>query len=297
VRATIRSMRAKAPPTTASVGEDGRGAHRGRRARYVAIVSDGSARWAQAHGLEIRAGHNAAADTVLARIADAADLGIEELTLYAFSTENWARPAEEVEVLLHMLAKRIEADTPGLHKQGVRVRFIGRRDRAGDELACAMHGSETLTATNSGLAVYVAFDYGGRDEILTAAERYHGGGEAEFAKLMHCAEMHDPDLVIRTSGEKRLSNFLLWQAAYSELVFRDELWPDFTRVAFQECLAEYGERSRRFGRRDSGVASSNGVAPAAQRARAGRSTPAARRQAAQSIPPELVVCAGQHAVE
>jgi undecaprenyl diphosphate synthase len=216
----------------------------------VAIVSDGSARWAQAQGLARSAGHEAAADTVLARIADAVPLGIEELTLYAFSTENWARPAEEVAALLAMLAKRIAQDTPVLHAQGVRVRFIGRRDRAGDELACAMQSSEALTAANRALDVYVAFDYGGRDEILQAAERYHGGGEAAFAKLMHRAEMHDPDLVIRTSGEKRLSNFLLWQAAYSELVFRDELWPDFTRGALQECLAEYAERSRRFGGRE-----------------------------------------------
>jgi undecaprenyl diphosphate synthase len=249
-------MRAKAPPTTRTVTENGNGAHRGHRARYVAIVSDGSARWAQARGLTIGAGHDAAADTVLARIADAVDLGIEELTLYAFSTENWTRPVEEVAALLAMLAKRIAADTPTLHKQGVRVRFIGRRDRAGDELACAMHASEELTAANDGLGVYVAFDYGGRDEILSAAERYRGGGEEEFAKLLHRAEMHDPDLVIRTSGEKRLSNFLLWQAAYSELVFRDELWPDFTRGALEECLAEYAERSRRFGGREAVAAMS-----------------------------------------
>ncbi len=245
------SMRGKAPSITASVTEDGRG---GRRARYVAIVSDGSARWAQARGLQISAGHDAAADTVVARIADARDLGIEELTLYAFSTENWARPAEEVTALLAMLAKRIRADTPTLHRQGVRVRFIGRRERAGDELACAMHASEQATAANDGLRVYVAFDYGGRDEIVRAAERYRGGGEAAFAQLMHRSEMHDPDLVIRTSGEKRLSNFLLWQAAYSELVFRDELWPDFTRGALEECLAEYAERSRRFGGRSGAAA-------------------------------------------
>jgi undecaprenyl diphosphate synthase len=252
-------MRAKAPPTRTTVTDNGRGAQGGRRARYVAIVSDGSARWAHARGLSIGAGHDAAADTVVARIADAVDLGIEELTLYAFSTENWARPAEEVAALLAMLAKRIAADTPRLHDRGVRVRFIGRRDRAGDELACAMHASEKLTAANQRMGVYVAFDYGGRDEILSAAERYRGGGEAEFATLLHCAEMHDPDLVIRTSGEKRLSNFLLWQAAYSELVFRDELWPDFTRGALEECLAEYAERSRRFGGRETVAATPEGL--------------------------------------
>jgi undecaprenyl diphosphate synthase len=242
-------MRAKMPPATRTVTDNGHGASEDR-ARYVAIVSDGSARWAQARGLEIGDGHEAAADTVLERITDALELGIEELTLYAFSTENWGRPADEVAGLLTMLAKRIAADTPALHRQGVRIRFIGRRDRAGGELACAMHASETMTADNALMRVYVAFDYGGRDEILSAAERYHGGGEAQFTALMHCPEMHDPDLVIRTSGEKRLSNFLLWQAAYSELVFCDELWPDFTRTAFEACLAEYAERSRRFGGRD-----------------------------------------------
>jgi undecaprenyl diphosphate synthase len=245
----LASMRAKAPPITTAVAEDGDGAHSGRPARYVAIVSDGSARWAHARGLAISAGHDAAADTVLARIADAVELGIEELTLYAFSTENWARPAQEVTDLVSMLAKRITTDTPGLDARDVCVRFIGRRDRAGEELASAMHASEAITAGNRGMAVYVAFDYGGRDEILSAAERYSGGGEAEFAKLLHCPQMHDPDLVIRTSGEKRLSNFLLWQTAYSELVFRDELWPDFTREALEECLAEYAERNRRFGGR------------------------------------------------
>lgn len=243
-------MRADAPLSIRSVTEDGCSAERQRPARYVAIVSDGSARWAQSRGLTIAAGHDAAADTVRARIADAIDLGVHELTLYAFSTENWVRPAEEVRALLAMLAKRITADTPALHRQDVRVRFIGRRDRAPAELTRAMRSSEAMTAANDGLLVYVAVDYGARDEILRAAERYRGGGEAEFGALMHCAEMHDPDLVIRTSGEKRLSNFMLWQAAYAELVFRDELWPDFTRKCLEACLAEYAERRRRFGGRE-----------------------------------------------
>jgi undecaprenyl diphosphate synthase len=255
-------MRAEAPPTSGTVTQNGRGAHGGHRARYVAVVSDGSARWAHAQGLSIGAGHDAAANTVLARIADAVELGIEELTLYAFSTENWARPQEEVAALLAMLAKRIAQDTPTLHAHGVRVRFIGRRDRAGEALESAMSSSEELTGGNLGLGVFVAFDYGGRDEIVSAAERYRGGGEAEFARLMHCAEMHDPDLVIRTSGEKRLSNFLLWQAAYSELVFRDELWPNFTRSAFEECLAEYTARSRRFGGRETPSGPSLRLTPA-----------------------------------
>jgi undecaprenyl diphosphate synthase len=218
-------------------------------ARYVAIVSDGSARWAQAHGRPIGDGHEAAADTAIDRILDAIELGVHELTLYAFSTENWARADSEVQGLLGLLARRVDADTPVLHAQGVRVRFIGRRDRTGEALAGAIERAEELTRENLGLRLYVAFDYGGRHEIVRAAERYRGGGETEFAKLLYAPEMHDPDVVIRTSGEQRLSNFLLWRAAYSELVFRDELWPDFGRAALEESLAEYATRGRRFGAR------------------------------------------------
>lgn len=218
-------------------------------ARRVAIVSDGSARWAQARGLAIADGHAAAADNVLARIADAIELGIEELTLYAFSTENWSRPQEEVWALLAMLARRITADTPALHERGVRVTFIGRRDRAGEALCGAIEMAERITAANERIRVFVAFDYGGRDEIIKAAARYTGGGEAAFAALLESAGMRDPDLVIRTSGEQRLSNFLLWQSAYSELIFRAEMWPEFGREALEECLAEYSRRQRRFGAR------------------------------------------------
>lgn len=221
-----------------------------RWARHVAIVSDGSARWALARGLSIADGHEAAADTVIARIADASEFGVAELTMYAFSTENWARPDEEVSALVGMLARRIVADTPKLHEQNIRVLFIGRRDRAGDELATAIDAAERMTRQNTGMRVCVGFDYGGRAEILQAAERYRGGGEAAFARLLHAPGMHDPDVLIRTSGEQRLSNFLLWQAAYSELIFRDELWPDFGRDALVECLDEFAERSRRFGGRE-----------------------------------------------
>jgi len=223
---------------------------RAQAPRRVAIVCDGSARWAEQNKLTIAAGHEAAADTVLARIADAAALGIQQLTLYAFSTENWGRPASEVSELLSMLARRIERDTPALDHKSVRVRFIGRRDRASGSLQAAMQAAERLTASNSGLQVFVALDYGGRAEILAAAERYSGGGEEAFAKLLYDPQMHDPDLVIRTSGEQRLSNFLLWQTAYAELVFRSELWPDFDRRAFLQAIAEYGARRRRFGGRD-----------------------------------------------
>jgi undecaprenyl diphosphate synthase len=219
------------------------------RARCVAIVSDGSARWAAARGLSIAEGHRAAADNVIARILDAIDLGIEQLTLYAFSTENWARPRQEVDGLIALLAARVARDTPILNDQDVRITFIGRRDRCGRRLEREMRSAEDLTRANRGMRVYVAFDYGARDEIVRAAERYRGGGEAEFASLLQAPDLRDPDLVIRTSGEQRLSNFLLWQAAYSELVFRQELWPDFGRAALEDCLDEYSRRRRNFGGR------------------------------------------------
>ncbi|HEX3692646.1 MAG TPA: polyprenyl diphosphate synthase [Solirubrobacteraceae bacterium] len=245
--------------TRANVTEIGasRGHERngGSHARRVAIVSDGSARWAHARGLSIADGHEAAADNVLARIADAIELGIEELTLYAFSTENWSRPEKEVSALLGMLARRITADTPRLHERGVRVSFIGRRDRAGDALCAAIESAERITAANARIRVFVAFDYGGRDEIVKAAERYEGGGEAAFAALLPSMAMHDPDVVIRTSGEQRLSNFLLWQSAYSELIFRPEMWPEFGPDALRECLVEYAQRQRRFGARQVAIIS------------------------------------------
>lgn len=215
----------------------------------MAIISDGSARWAEARGLSIAAGHETAADTVIARVADALDLGIEQLTLYAFSTENWARPREEVRELFAMLARRIAADTPALRAQDIRVQFIGRRDRGGKELVEQMEIAEAFTAHSVGMRLFVAIDYGGRDEIVEAARRFDEGGESEFRALLGVPGMEDPDLVIRTSGELRLSNFLLWQAAYSELVFRDELWPDFDRRALEESLATYERRRRRFGGR------------------------------------------------
>jgi undecaprenyl diphosphate synthase len=224
--------------------------------RRVAIVSDGNARWAAARGLSVAEGHAAAADTVIARILDAIELGIEQLTLYAFSTENWARPVSEVQALMAMLAERIARDTPVLGAHDVRVGFIGRRDRAGTALAEAMREAERRTSENDGLRVYVAFDYGGREEIVRAAERYQGGGERQFAALLGGPGMLDPDLVIRTSGEQRLSNFLLWQSAYAELLFREEMWPDFTRACLEECIGEYARRQRRFGAREDAPAAS-----------------------------------------
>jgi undecaprenyl diphosphate synthase len=218
-------------------------------ARYVAIITDGNGRWAQQRELPVLAGHQAGADTVKARLRDAADLGIEELTVYSFSTENWSRSPDEVAGLMQMFGQRIDDETPELDAEGVRMRFIGTRDGVSPELIEKMDWAEALTAGNDRITLFVAFNYGGRREILDAAERYSGGGEEAFARLLYAPEMHDPDLVIRTSGEERLSNYLLWQSAYSELVFADELWPDFTREAFEKCLEEYAARERRFGGR------------------------------------------------
>ena len=219
--------------------------------KYVAIITDGNGRWAQERGLGVAAGHEAGADVVKARLRDAAELGVEELTVYSFSTENWSRPQAEVDALMAMFAERIRGETPELHDQGVRMRFIGRRDRVSAELLELMEAAEAKTAANERITLFVAFDYGGRDEILHAAERYDGGGEDAFRSLLYAPDMHDPDLVIRTSGEQRLSNYLLWQSAYSELYFADELWPDFDRAAFERALASFGDRQRRFGGRTS----------------------------------------------
>ena len=169
--------------------------------------------------------------------------------MYSFSTENWSRPAEEVQGLMEMFSQRIAGETPELHEEGVRMRFIGRREGVGERLAEQMRWAEELTRSNSRITLFVAFNYGGRAEIVDAARRFTGSTEEEFRACLYAPEMHDPDLIIRTSGERRLSNYLLWQSAYSELVFRDELWPDFTREALEQSLAEYAERRRRFGGR------------------------------------------------
>jgi undecaprenyl diphosphate synthase len=219
------------------------------RPRYVAIITDGNGRWAKKHGVSVAAGHNAGADTVKARLRDAVELGVRELTVYSFSTENWSRPAGEVSALMRMFSRRIKTETPELRDEGVRMRFIGRREGVSAALARQMDWAEAETAVNQRITLFVAFNYGGRAEILDAARLYTAGGEDEFRALLYAPEMHDPDLIIRTSGEQRLSNYLLWQSAYSELVFRDELWPDFTRAAFEESLGQYAGRRRRYGGR------------------------------------------------
>jgi undecaprenyl diphosphate synthase len=218
-------------------------------ASYVAIITDGNGRWAKQRGVSVAAGHEAGADTVKARLRDAVDLGIRELTVYSFSTENWSRAPEEVAALMGMFSERILAETPELHEEGVRMRFIGRREGVHPELVEQMEWAEAKTVANDRITLFVAFNYGGRAEIVDAAARYEGGGEEAFAQLLYAPEMHDPELVIRTSGEQRLSNYLLWQSAYSELHFTDVLWPDFSREDLEVALEAYSSRARRFGGR------------------------------------------------
>lgn len=218
-------------------------------ATSVAIITDGNGRWASARGLGVDEGHRAGADAVKARLRDAADLGISELTVYSFSTENWSRPAAEVAALMAMFSERIVRETPELHEEGVRMRFLGRREGVDPELVEQMEWAEATTAANQRITLFVAFNYGGRAEILDAAARYEGGGEDAFRALLYAPDMADPDLIIRTSGEQRLSNYLMWQAAYSELYFTDVLWPDFSRADLEAALAEYDARGRRFGGR------------------------------------------------
>jgi undecaprenyl diphosphate synthase len=215
----------------------------------VAIIMDGNARWAEARGLPVLAGHRQGAKTLKETVKIAVRLGIEELTVYAFSTENWTRPRDEVEGLMAMFAELIDSETPELHEQGVRMRFIGRREEVSERLQERMNWAEGETAQNERMTLFVAFNYGGRAEILDAAARFQGGDEEDFARCLYAPEMTDPDLLIRTSGEIRTSNFLLWQCAYSELVFTDTLWPDFSEADLQAALDEFAERGRRFGAR------------------------------------------------
>ncbi len=218
-------------------------------ARNVAIISDGNARWARARGLTLAEGHEAAADIVIARVDDALELGVRQLTLYSFSTENWTRPAGEVTSLMALHEQRIAADAPHMDEEGIQIRFIGRRTGIAARLAERIEWAEARTAENRRMTLFVAFNYGGRAEIVDAAQRFEGTTEHEFRQALYAPDMHDPDVIIRTGGERRLSNYLLWQSAYAELVFRDEPWPDFSRCAFEASLAEYTARQRRFGGR------------------------------------------------
>jgi len=215
--------------------------------RYVAVIADGHRRWARARGASVGAGYEAGVDTAWSCVHDAIDLRVQELTLFCFSTENWRRPREEVDGLMALAEKRIAADTEGLAGSGVRMRFIGRSDALPASLAERMRWAEQLTASNDAITLFLAFNYGGRREIEDAAAGFAQNGGRSFADCLYAPEMHDPDVLIRTGGDKRLSNFMLWRLAYTELVFRDEFWPDFTRECFEDSLAEFASRRRRFG--------------------------------------------------
>ncbi len=266
---------------TAGVAEPAAG---GATCRYLAIIMDGNGRWAQGRGLPVAAGHRAGAKGLRRVLEHALDLGIKEVTVYSFSTENWNRPKDEVEALMQLFVEMIDSQVPDMHERGARVRFVGRREGAPEELVRRIEEAEALTAANTRMTLYIAFSYGGRRELLDAAEglaaEYAAGYAAEFAaglergagegegapgeaggarhpsftdddlrRHLYAPEMHDPELLIRTSGELRISNFLLWQCAYSELYFSDRYWPDFGPDDLDAALADYAGRQRRFGGR------------------------------------------------
>jgi undecaprenyl diphosphate synthase len=242
------SVRAHDAPATTEL--------RGDVARSVAIILDGNARWARREGVTTADGHRAGTKAVRRTVEAAIELGIESLTIYAFSTENWTRPEDEVGDIIEIFGETIERELPDLCKQGVRVRFIGRRDRAPESLRERMAALEHETHANTRLDLWIAFDYGGRAELVDAARRLVADGvraedvdEEAFASRLYAPDLPDPDLLIRTSGEVRISNFLLWQLAYAELVFVDTYWPDFGEEQLREALAEYARRKRRFGGR------------------------------------------------
>jgi undecaprenyl diphosphate synthase len=222
-------------------------------AHAVAIIMDGNGRWAARHGVSVAEGHRAGSRALRPVVEAAIDLGVESLAVYAFSTENWTRSADEVSALMDIFGETIDRELHDLAKEGVRTQFVGRRDRAPDWLQAKMRELEDATAGETRLALWIAFDYGGRAEIVEAARRLAESGEevdeAAFARALYSPEMPDPDLVIRTSGELRVSNFLLWQSAYAEFIFTETLWPDFGPDEFRAAIEDYASRRRRFGGR------------------------------------------------
>lgn len=225
-------------------------------ATSVAIIMDGNSRWAKQRGLPTLSGHHAGVRALRRTVEAAPDLGIRALTVYAFSTENWTRPEDEVSGLMDLFARTIQREFMDLHRQGVRIRFIGRRDRLSPKLLTLMTDMEERTKDNERIDLFVAFDYGGRAEIVDACRRLVEDGlrpdeidETAIRSRLAAAEVPDPDLVIRTSGEQRVSNFLLWHAAYAEYAFPDVLWPDFGGEQLQAAVSEFATRRRRFGGR------------------------------------------------
>jgi undecaprenyl diphosphate synthase len=228
--------------------------------RHVAIIMDGNRRWAQGRGLPVALGHKAGADAARRATEAAVEQGVGWLTLFAFSSENWLRPAEEVTALMGLLRFYLRSEVASLAREGVRLRVIGDRGRFGPDITREMERAEATTANGTRLNLTVAMSYGARAEILAAARAIAAASasgtfdpaaldEAGFAAHLATAGMPDPDLIIRTSGEQRLSNFLLWQAAYAEFVFQDVLWPDFAAQHLADAIQEYGQRERRYGAR------------------------------------------------
>ena len=225
-------------------------------ARSLAIIMDGNGRWARRHGLPVASGHRAGTRALRRTVETCIELDVRSLAVFAFSTENWTRPKDEIDALMMILAETIEKELPELAEQGVRTRFVGRRDRVGEDLRLAMEKIEAATAQNKRLDLWIAFDYGGRTELVDAARNMLEAGvdphkldEEVFTSFLAAPEMPDPDLLIRTSGESRISNFLLWQIAYTELAFVEKLWPEFGPADLRAALQAYTRRRRRFGGR------------------------------------------------
>ena len=217
---------------------------------------DGNGRWAESHGLPVADGHREGTRALRRTVEASIDEGIRSLTVYAFSTENWARPADEVETLMEILSETIDRELPDLAKQGVRTHFIGRRDRVPDWLREKMTALEAATASLDTLHLWIAFDYGGRAEVVDAVRRLVADGvtadevdENAISERLYAPDLDGVDLLIRTSGERRISNFMVWEAAYAELVFTDTLWPDFGATDLRAALEEFAGRARRFGGR------------------------------------------------
>jgi undecaprenyl diphosphate synthase len=224
--------------------------------RSVAIIMDGNSRWAAGRGLSVAEGHREGTRALRRTVEAAMDLGIDSLTVYAFSTENWLRPPAEVDALMEIFGETIDRELPDLAEQGVRTRFVGRRDRVSAELRERMEELEDETAHRDRLDLWIAFDYGGRAELTEAVRRMVEArlqpdeiDEDVLAKHLYSADLPDPDLLIRTSGEQRISNFLLWQLAYAELVFTERRWPEFGEDDLRSAVVEYATRQRRFGAR------------------------------------------------
>ena len=226
--------------------------------RHVAIIMDGNGRWAAARGLPRTEGHRRGVEALRATVRAAGEMGIQVLTIFSFSSENWSRPPAEVRDLMGLLRRFIRHDLAELHRNNVRVRVIGERDGLAADILRLLEEAEELTRNNDGLIVVVAFNYGARQEIARAARRLAASVVAGKLSLeaitaevlgshLDASDLPDPDVIIRTSGEQRLSNFLLWQSAYSELVFVPTYWPDFDRATLEDAIAEYRRRERRFG--------------------------------------------------